>query len=46
MSKKFKVEVEEEEYEVEAETADEAWLYAHQRVESIVNEIEEEGNED
>jgi len=38
MSKKFKVEVEEE-------TADEAWLYAHQRVEIIVEEIEEEDDE-
>tara|TARA_Y100000590_G_scaffold82725_1_gene92198 strand:- start:994 stop:1128 length:135 start_codon:yes stop_codon:yes gene_type:complete len=42
MSKKFKVEVEDEDYEVEAETADEAWLYAHQRVVILVEEIEEE----
>ena len=42
MSKKFRIEVCDEEYELEAETEAEAWQHAHQRVEIIVDEIGEE----
>ena len=42
MTKRFSIEVVDEEYDVEADSEDEAWQLAHQRVEIIVNEIEEE----
>ena len=45
MSKRFSIEVVDEEYDVEADSEDEAWQFAHQRVEIIVNEIEEEDDE-
>ena len=45
MSKKYKVEVCYEDYVLEAETADEAWDLAHQLVEIVVSEIEEEDDE-
>tara|TARA_R100000149_G_C5813448_1_gene95777 strand:- start:317 stop:454 length:138 start_codon:yes stop_codon:yes gene_type:complete len=45
MSRKFSIEVVDEEYDVEADSEDEAWQLAHQRVEIIVNEIEEEDDE-
>ena len=45
MSKRFSIEVVDEEYELEADSEDEAWQLAHQRVEIVVNEIEEEEDE-
>ena len=42
MSKKYRIEVCDEDYEFEAETEDEAYDQAYHRVEIIVDEIEEE----